>query len=61
MLALVFLIKSLNVYLLIAFPSESVALFASSVGLVGVTMILRRVFRRRDEKIEEVVEIGKSN
>lgn len=31
---------------------ESLALLASGVGLVGATVVLRRLFKRHDEKSE---------
>lgn len=52
MLTILFLIKSLNVYLFSIVVPESLTLLVSGVGLIGATVVLRRIFKRRDEKDE---------
>ena len=52
MLIAVFLIN-LNDLLLLGAPSESVALLMFGIGLIGATAMLRRILKRRDERIEE--------
>ena len=55
MLAIAFLFEFSKGFWLLAVVPESITLLVSGVGLVGATMILRRVFKRRDEKTEEKI------
>lgn len=47
------LIENLNGFLMLGVPSESIALLMFGVGLVGVTAAMRRVLKRRDERLED--------
>lgn len=47
-----FLIEISNGYFLIGVVPESLALLLFGVGLVGVTVALRKFLKRRDQKID---------
>jgi hypothetical protein len=49
MLTILFLIKSLNGYLFSIAVPESLTLLVSGMGLIGATVVLRRIFKRHDK------------
>ena len=54
MLIVLFLIEGSNVNMILGFVPESLALMLFGVGLIGATLVLRRVFKRHDrEKMAE--------